>query len=257
MDALVDRRSGQNGEPKTGVLADAHREYQRERGDYDDEDEEEEEVWKQCSLAPVKDDVACIFARSTRGEKEFADFSVNQRAAVALARYLQDPLVEFAGMWTTMDSSGNFGHEMFSLRLHPLQAQVPPQQLLKVWTHRMMDAVSAVAGVDINHAAEHEHAVGVLQFVPGLGPRKAFKLRERLGTVLGGVVPSRKALLSSQVLKSLVYTNAAGFLRIRERGKLAEQLEGQLDPFDDTRVHPECYNTQDWAQRICANALDV
>lgn len=48
------------------------------------------------------------------------------------------------GMWTTMDSSGNFGHETFSLRLHPLQDQVPPQQLLKVWTHRMMDAVSAV-----------------------------------------------------------------------------------------------------------------
>lgn len=43
-----------------------------------------------------------------------------------------------------MDSSGNFGHEMFSLRLHALQDQVPPQQLLKVWTHRMMDAVSAV-----------------------------------------------------------------------------------------------------------------
>lgn len=39
--------------------------------------------------------------------------------------------------------------------------------------------------------------------------------------------------------------------------RLAEELEGQVDPFDDTRVHPECYNTQDWAQRICANALDV
>lgn len=47
-------------------------------------------------------------------------------------------------MWTTMDSSGNFGHEAFSLRLHPLQDMVPPQQLLKVWTHRLMDAVSAV-----------------------------------------------------------------------------------------------------------------
>eukprot|EP00903_Cladosiphon_okamuranus_P017486 g16106.t1 len=258
LDMLVDRRSGQNGEPKTGVLADAQKEYKREKEDVFDEEDEEEvtDKWTNCALAPVKDDVASIFARSTRGEKEFPDFSVNQRAAVALARYLQDPLVEFAGMWTTMDSSGNFGHEAFSLRLHPLQDMVPPQQLLKVWTHRLMDAVSAV-GVDVNHAAEHEHAMGVLQFVPGLGPRKAAKLRERLGTVLGGIVPSRKALLSSQLLKSLVYTNAAGFLRIRERGKLAEQLEGQLDPFDDTRVHPECYNTQDWAQRICANALDV
>ena len=34
-------------------------------------------------------------------------------------------------------------------------------------------------------------------------------------------------------------------------------MDTQLDPFDDTRVHPECYNTQDWAQRVCANALDV
>ncbi|CAN0380457.1 unnamed protein product, partial [Hapterophycus canaliculatus] len=68
------------------------------RDEYDDDEEEEEDTsWKQCTIAPVKDDVASIFARSSRGEKEFADFSVNQRAAVALARYLQDPLVEFAG----------------------------------------------------------------------------------------------------------------------------------------------------------------
>lgn len=33
MDMLVDRRSGQNGEPRTGVVADAHREYQDERWD--------------------------------------------------------------------------------------------------------------------------------------------------------------------------------------------------------------------------------
>lgn len=31
MDALVDKRSGQNGEPKRGVVADAQREYQDER----------------------------------------------------------------------------------------------------------------------------------------------------------------------------------------------------------------------------------
>lgn len=49
-----------------------------------------------------------------------------------------------AGMWTTMDSAGHFGGETFSLRLHPLQDEVPPQQLLRVWTHRLMDAVSEV-----------------------------------------------------------------------------------------------------------------
>lgn len=70
-------------------------------------------------------------------------------------------------MWTTMDTSGHFGGETFSLKLHPLQDEVPPQQLLRVWSHRLMDTVSDV-GVDVNHAAEHEHAMGVLQFVPGL-----------------------------------------------------------------------------------------
>lgn len=31
MDALVDRRSGQNGEPRRGVVPDAHKEYQDDR----------------------------------------------------------------------------------------------------------------------------------------------------------------------------------------------------------------------------------
>lgn len=66
------------------------------RGDFDD-DEEEEDPWKHCSVVSSKDDVASVFARSVRGEKEFEEFAVNQRAAVALARYLQDPLVEIAG----------------------------------------------------------------------------------------------------------------------------------------------------------------
>lgn len=59
-------------------------------------------MWKQCSVVPIKDDVACIFARSSRGEKEFPEFSINQRAAVALGRYLQDPLMEIAGGWVAV-----------------------------------------------------------------------------------------------------------------------------------------------------------
>lgn len=93
----------------------------RYREEYDDEDEEGD-VWRTCAIAPVKDDVACIFARSTRGEKEFSDFSVNQRAAVALARYLQDPLVEFAGevkaalLEDERGEAGTFSVAFFSCR---------------------------------------------------------------------------------------------------------------------------------------------
>lgn len=67
------------------------------RGQEFDDEDEEEDMWKECAVVPIKDDVAGIFARSSRGEKEFGEFSINQRAAVALGRYLQDPLVEIAG----------------------------------------------------------------------------------------------------------------------------------------------------------------
>ncbi|CAM9633895.1 unnamed protein product, partial [Discosporangium mesarthrocarpum] len=158
-----------------GVVPKALKEYQTSqagaRGEYSDEEDNYDMEWRHCSVVYQRDDVATIFARSARGEKEFPDYHVNLRAAVGLARYLQDPIVEMAGMWTTMDSQGQFGQEMFSLKLHPMQDEVPAAQLLRVWTQRMVDAVNDV-GVDINHAVEYEHAKGTLTFVAGLVSRR-------------------------------------------------------------------------------------
>jgi hypothetical protein len=38
-------------------------------------------------------------------------------------------------------------------------------------------------------------------------------------------------------------------------GRLEERDD--LNPFDDTRIHTECYIKHHWARQICANALDV
>jgi transcription elongation factor SPT6 len=134
-----------------------------------------EDVWDVCEVVLALEDVAQIFARSPRGEKEFPDYHPNLRTAACLARCIQDPLVEYAGMWTTMDSQGSFGYEMLHLRLHPLQSEVTKQMLLKVFEQRLMIAVNLV-GVDVNAAVEFEHRRGLLQFVGGLGPRKAAAL---------------------------------------------------------------------------------
>lgn len=56
--------------------------------------------------------------------------------------------------------------------------------------------------------------------------------------------------LSSPHLFSLPITT--GFLRIAD--SVADQ---QLDPLDNTRIHPECYVTYDFAPKICADALEV
>eukprot|EP00953_Heterococcus_sp_UTEX-ZZ885_P026801 14446-Heterococcus_DN1.PRE.6 len=296
--------------------------------------------WTSCEVHYARDDVASIFATSARGKAEFPDAHENLRSAVSLARGFQDTLAEYAGLWTTMDSSGEFGTALLSLRLHPLQSELATGQLLraleqrgaksaacmhtlwpfergrrlcarlselaeesnsyslKVWwcslvlpsmrrtCSRMIDAVND-AGVDLNMACEQEHMRGLLQFVAGLGPRKAAALRTRISQIklrcrvehntvvtahstaagisalrqhssvtdLSGVVVSRRQLLDKGLMGPLTYTNAAAFLRIRKKGRLEERDD--LNPFDDTRIHTECYIKHHWARQICANALDV
>jgi len=116
----------------------------------------------------------------------------------------------------------------------------------------LVDAVCET-GVDLNRCLSQDHYQGMLTFVGGLGLRKAHSLRlsirRRLGSIQG-----RRELLEGKLVGKVVFTNASGFLRItddtpdRERG---------LDPLDDTRIHPECYISNDFAPKICADALEV
>ena len=81
-------------------------------------------------------------------------------------------------------------------------------------------------------AVSHDHLAGPLAFVAGLGLRKADALRSNISSVLGRVV----------------YTNAADYLRVCDNGS----SEGApQDPFDDSRVHPECHVQNDSAPKIC------
>lgn len=218
------------------------------------EDDMDVEEWKECEMHFVRDDVATIYAASPRSSKEFPETHANLRAAICLARCIQEPLAEYAGMWRLRDSTGDFGQELLSLNLHPLQKEVAKPHLLRVLEQRMVDAVND-AGVDINLCCNQEHMHGLLQFVAGLGPRKAKNLMSRIAQDLSGVVTSRNTLLSSKILGPLVYTNCAGFLRIRKRGSLEESET--WNPLDDSRIHTECYVKNNWAATICCNALDT
>jgi hypothetical protein len=54
-------------------------------------------------------------------------------------------------------------------------------------------------------------------------------------------------------LGQTVWTNAVGFVRISEEYVDAHH---EVNPFDNTRIHPECYLGQDWAHKICADAIE-
>ncbi|XP_058105794.1 transcription elongation factor SPT6 homolog [Magnolia sinica] len=153
------------------------------------------------------------------------------KRAVALGRYLQNPLAMIATLCGP-------GREILSWKLNTLEHFLTPDEKYGVVEHVMIDATNQV-GVDINLAASHEWLFSPLQFVSGLGPRKASALQKAL--VRAGVVFSRKEIPMNGVLKKKVFINAVGFLRVRRTG-LANASSHFMDLLDDTRIHPESYD---------------
>ncbi|KAI3852223.1 hypothetical protein MKX03_009474 [Papaver bracteatum] len=150
------------------------------------------------------------------------------RRAVALGRYLQNPLAMIATLCGP-------GKEILSWKLDPLDCFLTPAEKYDMVEQVMVDIMNQV-GIDINMAASHEWLFSPLQFVSGLGPRKAASLQREL--VRRGVITSRKELAS--LLKKKVFHNAAGFVRVVRSG-LATNSHHIFDLLDDTRIHPESY----------------
>ncbi|KAI2503011.1 Death-like domain of SPT6 [Fragilaria crotonensis] len=215
-----------------------------------DFDEDEGEQWK-CGVELIDDTVAQLFGRSVRGKKEFPDTEVNLKCAVAIARHAKDPLSELTYAWNVASESGVFGTEMLYLNIHPMQRFLPKTRLLRQY-ERVLCEVVADVGVDVNTACNHDHLLGSLSFVSGLGPRKAANLKQNLTRTVGAVA-SRKNILQKRLLGPVVYNNAVAFLRIREIEQLANQF---LHPLDNTRLHPDVYHRNNWAVKIATDALE-
>lgn len=197
-------------------------------------------------IAFIRDDIAKLYSKSKRAEKELPDDSEGTRAALSIARFMQNPLSEIAGLWDMKPMrNAARGEDLLYLTVHPMQHHVVKSALLMEYERVFCKIVNRV-GVDINLAANHRHASYQLQFVNGLGPAKATALIECIRK--SSVVDRRQALLSRNFLPKVVYRNAAPFLRIRERDMLAD---AGLNPLDDTRIHPESYYM---AAKICGDA---
>ncbi|KAK6120427.1 hypothetical protein DH2020_045821 [Rehmannia glutinosa] len=141
------------------------------------------------------------------------------RRAVALGRYLQNPL----SMVATLCGPGR---EVLSWKLNPLESFLTPDEKYGMVEQVMVDVTNQV-GLDLNLASSHEWLFAPLQFISGLGPRKAASLQ-----------------------RSLVFINAVGFLRVRRSG-LTSSSSQFIDLLDDTRIHPESYSlAQDLAKDI-------
>ncbi|KAK5661294.1 hypothetical protein OQA88_11189 [Cercophora sp. LCS_1] len=191
----------------------------------------------------VNDEVARLYQDSPRAVAEHPSLGSLTRYCIALARYLQNPMKEYAAL----------GKDVASLLIHPYQRYLPQDKFYKVLETAMVDMVNLV-GVDLNEAMTDSYTAHLLPYVAGLGPRKATLLVKGINAN-GGVVSSRDELVGDPerhkvpVLGPRVWNNAASFLYIEY-----EVTNPDSDPLDNTRIHPEDY---DLARKVAADALGL
>jgi len=96
----------------------------------------------------------------------FPDYPEPLKMSISVGRMMQEPLVEYCSLLNSQDD------EVLSLPLHPLQGELPPEQIKKSLEEELVTHINDM-GVDIQHVQEHPHAVSMLHYACGLGPRKS------------------------------------------------------------------------------------
>lgn len=210
--------------------------------DYKDPDTEENRV-DLLEVVVVNDEVARLYKDSPRAQAEHPTLVPNTRYCVALARYLQNPMKEYATL----------GKDIASLLFNPCQHLLPPEKLLRQLETSMVDMVN-LCGVDINEAVGDPYVANMLPYIAGLGPRKATSVLKAINTN-GGKVNSRDELVGDPdnnklpVVGPRVWNNCASFLYIEYSSNSSD-----AEPLDNTRVHPEDYEL---GRKMAADALEL
>ena len=209
----------------------------------DYEDEDGNTTSDKLEVVIVNDEVARLYQTSDRANVEHPGFAPLTKYCVALAKYLQNPMKEYASL----------GSDIVSISFDPSQQYVPQEKVIKQLETAMVDMVN-LCGVDINEAVSDPYTANLLSYVCGLGPRKASQLL-KVVNLNGGVVGTRAELVADPdqgrlgAVGSRVWNNCASFLFIE-----FDSSEPESDYLDNTRVHPEDY---DLGRKMAADALEL
>ena len=194
----------------------------------------------------VDDEVAKLYQNTDSAILEFPDYPPLLRYTISLGRRFIDPLLEYACLCNTKN-------DILSLKLHPLQTFLSSEIHANMITRAFVDAVNAV-GVDINRAVTRTNYAPLLQFVAGLGPRKAQLLIKAIRRSGRGLLEQRQHLVSKYaIVGPRVYRNAASFLRVSS-SSVKSQRVATHDVLDNTRIHPEDYEL---ARKMATDALEI
>lgn len=207
------------------------------------EDEEGRDRSDKLEVVIVNDEVARLYQMSDRANREHPGFAPLTKYCIGLAKYLQNPMKEYASL----------GRDITSISFDPSQAYLPQDKLMKSLESAIVDMVN-LCGIDINEAVGDSYTANLLPYVCGLGPRKADQLI-KVVNLNGGTVGTRAELVADPEVGRIgavgpkVWNNCASFLFID-----FDPSEQDSDYLDNTRVHPEDY---DLGRKMAADALEL
>ncbi|KAK6507188.1 Transcription elongation factor spt6 [Arthrobotrys musiformis] len=193
----------------------------------------------------VQDEVARLYMNSERAASDFPSQSSLGRYCAALARYVQNPLLEYAAC----------GENVLSISFHPDQQLLPKEKLQSNLESAMVDMVN-LTGVNINEVVNNQYYANLLPYLCGLGPRKAGHMLKMIGQN-GGSVQSRSSMVGDPdnnikpLMGPCVWTNCASFTIIEYAYELKAADSEYLD---STRVHPQDYEL---GRKMAADALEL
>ncbi len=161
--------------------------------------------------AIVNEAGASIYSTSQIAREEFPDCDATERGTISIGRRLQDPLSELVKIEPQHIGVGMYQHD------------VNPKLLIESLDQVVESCVNFV-GVDLNTASSSllKHVSGLNQLIA----RRIVEFREQQGPFR-----TRKQLLDVTGIGEATFTQAAGFLKIRD---------GE-EPLDATWIHPESY----------------
>uniref|UniRef100_A0A183C609 Transcription elongation factor spt6 n=1 Tax=Globodera pallida TaxID=36090 RepID=A0A183C609_GLOPA len=198
----------------------------------------------QLTVEIANPDPARVYMNSRMAMQEFPKYPPLLLKAISLARFTLDPLVEICHLCNADD-------DILYMKFNPLQNEIPKQELLLTLHIECINRVNEV-GVDINRCLEFPYTAGLLQFVCGLGPRKASHLLKILKQN-ENLLESRTKLVTYCRMGPKVFMNAAGFIKI-DTTKVADRTDSYVEVLDGSRVHPETY---EWARKMAVDALEL
>jgi len=169
----------------------------------------DEQKLENVFVAAVNDAGLAVYALSRPAREELPDLETAARAAVSIARRLQDPLAELVKIEPRAIGVGQYQHDVNQRDL----------------SRRLLQTVSSCVckvAVDLNRAP-----AALLRHVAGLSDRSAASIVAHREA--NGPFRTRAALAAVPDVSEAAYIQAVGFLRVH----------GGDDPLDRTGIHPE------------------